>query len=376
MGKDVKAREILERSARQMESELSDQPELKAQLLATIAEGQRALGLVEAATASAQQAVHLVAGTGSSAERFARLALARSHIRDRNIPAARAELKLIREMSRTPVERMELLLEEQGLTIRLGDFDKAQLRYEAALASDLFDAAVSEELRIRIKLAQVPVLQMVKKQDEALDLARDAYVDAQHSRRSDLLVQAGFRLISALRSVGEFDQAIDKGRETVELARSTYGKGHSVYADALTVYANALSQSGRAEETIPIRHEVIEITTALFGADSLNLLSLRNNLANSLARSGRMGEAVTIFRALAAEAQVRLPDESPSYQHYSQSLAEALLAEGELDEAIEVIDRAIADAIKVSDSSVMDSYINSLNAMKDQAENAISQQKD
>ena len=131
LGKDVKARDILERSAKQLETELSDQPELKAQLLTTIAQGQRALGLETEAATTARLAVELTADSGTEAEREARLALVASAIAVRDIPLARSELGHVRALSRTARQRAELLLAEQGLVRKVGDWDRGQKLYQS-----------------------------------------------------------------------------------------------------------------------------------------------------------------------------------------------------------------------------------------------------
>ncbi|MCB1590059.1 MAG: tetratricopeptide repeat protein, partial [Xanthomonadales bacterium] len=364
LGKDVKAKDILERSAKQLETELSDQPELKAQLLATIAEGQRALGLEQEANNSASRAVELVAGTGSEGERRARLSLASGYTRDRNIEPATAELALVREMTSGVVAEAELLLAEQELMERIGGFDRSDKLFNSFMAKRRNDlASVQIGLLSWIQINQATTLQMLQRRDEAFALAKQVF-DRSGSGSVEIRIKAANKMSSALRSRGDVDAAIEVSRQAVLLSQAVYGKKHSSYVAAANTYANALMVAGRHAEAMPIRRESLRIDADIYGANSTTLFSKRHNLALDLVAVGDFEEAARIWRELMIGAATRLPDESLSYQLFSLSLAGVLYKLGQVDEALDVLDDAIEDGSRTVGNSKMDRYIQRLMALR------------
>lgn len=377
LGKDVKARDILERSARQLETDLGDQPELKAQLLATIAEGQRALGLAQDSAATASRAVALVADQGGEAERLARLALAAAEIAARDIPAARLQLDRVRALSSSPAQNASLLLAEQDLMRRLGDYDRSESLYRAFredFATRLGE--VEPALLRRIDINHVGTLQMLKRREEALALA-EATCQSLQVATAELQIRCELARLSALRVLERFELALPLSAELVERTRALYGPSHGMYAAALTSHANVLSALGRVDETLPLRREIIAIDQLLNGAESITGLTQIYNLAHALTRVGQLQEGLALLQTISERARRELPDESPSFQFYALAHARALIDAGQSPRAIEVLDAAIADGERHIEASVMADYVGRLKELRSQsAQEAQSQSSD
>ncbi|MCB1635572.1 MAG: serine/threonine protein kinase [Xanthomonadales bacterium] len=111
LGKDVKARDILERSATQLETELSDQPKLKAQLLATIAEAQLSLSLVPEALKNTRLAVVFGNESGDEDACFVwQKSLARAHLAERKLDDTLLALDNLSRCARNGDEELEYAL--------------------------------------------------------------------------------------------------------------------------------------------------------------------------------------------------------------------------------------------------------------------------
>jgi hypothetical protein len=108
----------------------------------------------------------------------------------------------------------------------------------------------------------------------------------------------------------------------------------------------------------------LTIAESLHGKGSPTLLSLRYNLARSLVQSGELGEGIDLLTELSHSSSKDLPDDSPSHQLYAISLAEALLVSGQHERALNVVDAAVTDGRRHSDSSVMSGYLQRLEELR------------
>ena len=303
-GATITARELLDRGALRVGTELSDQQELQATLLATIGQVYQQLGLYDSAVPLLEQALEVrreVQGPihAEVAESLNHLGvtLAKAGAYDRAEPYFRQALEVRRALySEThpevgaSVNNLALVLHE------LGDYRAAETLYRQALATQ--------------------------------ELLPEADVTALSN------------LALLLYDQGDYSEAERLYRESLRHFERS-GTEDPVVARLRTELGMTLLEQGRLEEAERALRRAVERRRELLGPHHPDLAMSLKPLATLLTRRGDLEQAVTLHREALAIRR-NLSPEHPQVADSLAGLAEALTASGELEEAENLLDEALA----------------------------------
>jgi serine/threonine-protein kinase len=310
-GAEVTAAELLDRGAARIETELADDPEVRARLLSVIGRVYRSLNLFEPAAATLESALRLQLelhdGPHPDVART-RLALAQGYAQTGRpaeaVTLAEAALADWRVLEPTPGFGVAESLMDLGNYHHLtGDHQAGGPYFEELLG--VVDTLPREP---RPELVELLV------------------ISAQ--------IHSGSR--------GELDRALALQAEALEMAVAVFGEVHPVVGDSLVAMSTYLSRAGRVPEAEGYSRRALRSARMLYPAgDHSQVAIAEGDLALTLYLQGRPAEAEPLMRsALRIHRATQGPDAyviGPRLSH----LAGILLARGERDEAEALFREAI-----------------------------------
>jgi tetratricopeptide (TPR) repeat protein len=297
---DITARELLERGAERIESELAAQPEVQAEMMFLLGGISRKLNQYDRAQALLDRALTLRGGTTRSSDAVADVTgeLARlAH--DRGRPD---------EAERLHREALEMRKASQGAG-------------HASVGASMRDLAA--------------VLTSRGKYDEAERLLRDALVlhqtiyGPEHAEIASDLEE----LQSTLRGRGDPGAAVVAARRCLDMRLKLLGADHLDTATAMNNLAILLYDKWELAEAERLYRQVLTFDRRRLGELHSNTATVMNNLAFVLRDQGQYDEAERLYRS-ALDLDKRLfGDQHPYVATVMSNLATTLLKKGELDEA-------------------------------------------
>jgi serine/threonine-protein kinase len=330
-GGTVTAREILDRGAERVRSEIAGPPELRATLLEALAGAYRNLGLYEQAEPLLVEALTVRRRRGGAELRLAETLDALGVVRALRGEYADAEPLLaealaIRERVLEPshpdvarsLNNLALVRHDRG------DYAGAEPLYRRVLALEPDDGGAAGRGRLTT-LSNLALL--------LHDLGRYAEAEAAYrevlERRRRLLGPDHPDLAAALGDLGRVVEARGRWQEAepllgraVELARARYPEGHPELARAYHQLGDLLGRSrASAEEGEALLRRALAMREASLGADHPETAASRLALARLLAGRGDAEAAAGFYARAAASFRAALPAGHPS-------LGEALLGRG------------------------------------------------
>lgn len=351
-GREITARELLERGRQRVESALARQPEAQVELLHVLGDIHRELGLHEQAEALFRRAVDL----------------ARARYGDESLEVAneltdygtalwaqgkydQAERVLVKGLA---IRRRELGREDPRLAETLsnlgavlegkGEFDHAEALYREALSIDRAHYG-SEHIEVAKDLDSLGVLlDRAGKFQEANSPLRQALalrrklLDPDHP----LVIMSLHNLAQSLHSQGQDEEAERLEREVLEKRRRLYPKGHPDVAMALQQLAVFVETRGAYEEEEALLLEALDIRRNWLGPDHPDTITLVNNLAVLRYRMGNLSGAESSTREALASWRRELGDEHPNAMIALNNLGAILSDEGRYAEAEPMLRQALA----------------------------------
>lgn len=309
-GAQLSARELLDRGWSGVRTELGGQPEVRIELLDTVGEAYRQLGLYDRADPLFVQALADARGTAMPPASQVRALRSLGRLRsdqgrhDEAEPLLRDALARMRAVYGTRHAEVAATLDDLGLVrFRRGDVEGAERIYRDALAmrralfgnehADVADSldALGLALRQRGGYAAAEPLH-----SEALALRR-RLLPAGHP---DLA--RGMSDLALVRTdLGEFDSAEALYREAKGLLVQAYGARHPHVATVSNNLARLLQVQRRFDEALPLLREALAIRIESLGERHETVALAHNDLGLTLAESGDdAGAEAAYARALAA----------------------------------------------------------------------------
>ncbi len=302
MGAEMPARQILEEGVRRLETELRDEPEVRAELFDAVARIQASLGLLDQALASAERAASERARLfgQASLERAVSLTTIGNVLLAKGQPAdagARFEEALgvfAAHRDRPSVACANALSGRAQTRLAKGDLPGALA--DERRAYELVSAALGEGAAESLEhLSNLAVLET-----EAGTFAQAARIfrrilarlEPTEGRDSAKVLDVVLNLATALDSAGENAEALALFERVVEGRRKIYGKGHPALAEALIITSLRLSRAGRNEEALSA---LAEARATYAPADHPELASVDNYAGLVLIELGRFSEAERAF---------------------------------------------------------------------------------
>jgi tetratricopeptide (TPR) repeat protein/tRNA A-37 threonylcarbamoyl transferase component Bud32 len=390
-GDRVTARELLDRGAMRIRNDLGDQPQLRGEMLLTLATLYRQLGQFP-------QAAGLLADAreGDAAQRLptywpATLELAVVERERGRLDASGALLDAVLAADVEPALRARalteraLLREKQGafpdgiedvraalaiddgrglegrvdrardhhahalLLTRLGRFDEAAVAFGEAIA--LATAALSED---DTRVAQIrndySVLLLSRSQPAEGEAEARKTLEARRRRLGDrhpAVAESLQVLGAALRQQGRLDQAQAAFEEALAIQRTTLGDDHGDVANTLNSLAIlAASRFDFAAAEAPMR-ESLAIQRRIGQGETTAAAATATNLGSVLMRQGRYEEAQSLLTDALAVQLEAFGERHPAIVNSTHTLAQLALRRGDFAEAERQARRAVEIAVAV-----------------------------
>jgi tetratricopeptide (TPR) repeat protein len=305
-GNTVTAREILDKSSKEIDKSLEKDPELQAQMMYVMGRVYLGLGLYPKAQSLLEQAVEIqrtVLGPGHAETLASMNALAVGLEEEGRLPEAE---KLARQTLATArqtlgaknadtlksMNTLDSILTEEGKYAEaeklaretvdsarslLGPEDPDSVKYLASLAV------------VENALGRFPEAEKLLR--EALEVQRRV-VGPEHP--DTLLLTSN--LVVVLDDSGRWAEAEKVERELLDIERRILGPEHPQTLVAMDNLANALSELGRYAEAEKLARETVGLRTRISGPDHPMTTGAVYNLACILAREGRRDEAISFLR--------------------------------------------------------------------------------
>ncbi|HEU4415878.1 MAG TPA: serine/threonine-protein kinase [Candidatus Angelobacter sp.] len=342
-GTSVTAREILDKAARDIDTGLSRDPELQAQMMDVMGQVYGNLGLYGRAEELLKRVVatrRSVLGardpqTLSSMDELGWVLNREGHYKD-------AE-KLQQETLDT---RRRVLGEEQPDTLRsmsnlastfmqeghYADAEKLQ-RQTLDIQRRVLGPEHPETLRSMTNLGNTIYRSGRLKEAEAMQL------ETMETQRRVLVpghpdtMRSIGNLANTLLRAGRYSEAEKLQRESLELRRRVLGPEHPDTLVAMTDLAISVKRQGRYAEAERLERDALEVQRRVLGAQHPSVLTSMNNLSGTLTSENRPGEAETLLReALDIQRRVLGP-QHPETLRSMVNIASCLRQQGRCDDA-------------------------------------------
>lgn len=329
-GKELTAREVFEQVGAVALSSPEEQPDTRAELVATIARIYLQLGMPN----EAQRLLDSLPSGESSTATEQNIALMRVQALLANDRPALAEEKLAisRSLAGSAQQSAEWDLLEARLRVVQGKQDVA-LRLLRGLSDAT--AGVEDALQREARRDLSEVLLSLERREEAHAVAVSLL---EHERR--LFPQGHPDLLATLTQVIRIDSYLERtdeaaalAKEILPLANRLYGENSAIYANALTHYAAALGGMGNLREARDHSERALRITEGLFGKESAAAARMQFNLANLTDSLGDAAVAQTHYRQAALVGEKTLPEHSPALFLFRLLAAYSLVNSGDYAEA-------------------------------------------
>jgi serine/threonine-protein kinase len=350
-GKEITARQLLDRGAQRIDAELAGQPEIQAEMLLVVGNiyhrlgmdreslplferalqvRKRAPGGDELGVAEAELAVGgagLLARDLDKAGAFLDAALEkRRRLRGNDHPETAFACSLLGQLR---FERADL----EGAQALLDEAVRVQRRHAPATSADLA-TTLTVLGRVHQTLGELDLAEPLYR--EALEVRRRLHGD-QHSA----VAAAVFNVATVLQEKGDIPGSEVLYREVLSVHRRLLGPNHDMVANVLNNLATALIVKGQYREAERLLGEALDIRRQLHGADSPHLASGLHNLARALRPQGRLVEAESKSRQAVALAAGVFGDGHPDVATMRVELARTLSEKGEWVEAGALTRRAL-----------------------------------
>ena len=351
-------RELLDEAAMKAEAELSDQPEVQADVFSAIGMAKRHLGQTRAAEQHLRKALEIRERTFGAehalvAESRHNLAWALHDLPD--YPQAERECRAALEMRRRvlgddhPAVAQSLAM-LGDLTRHTGDLNAAESYFDEALRifraktgdddprtlGALNDLALVYEAASRFNDAETVLRRVVETQ-------RRVFGESHPRTLSSMKILA--RIVGL--KLGRLDEGEAMIREALAKNRAIYPNGHKEIAWNLSSLAQMLKARGNLQEAEQITRESLEMARKVFGSDHIEVTWRMGDLADVLRRRGRNDEAELLLRDVLAVAQRSYGDAHRATVSRRIVLCVFLRDKGEYTEAESLCAAAVSGAQKL-----------------------------
>src|SRR5215472_5240604 len=367
-GNAVSAREILDRSAKEIDASLTSDPELQAKMMYTMALTYRGLGLYPRAQllqerAFAIQRRHLGDGHRDTLNSMDNLAgILRDEGRDQEAEKiSRAALGTSRRVlgQRDP-DTLRLMVTLGGALYQQGHYAEAETLFRESfeiqrvvLGPEHPDTLGSMNDLAAAYYQEARYPEAEKLDRESLEIRRRVLGQNHPNTLASMM-----NLANALNQQGHFPEAEAISREALNIQRQVLGPEHPDTLLARSVLATSLNGKGDYAGAEKLRRETLEIQRRVLGPAHPETLLNLGALALDLSHEQRHRDAETMFREEIETATSSKRTESISAAWYDFACGMALA--GHRNEALLYLQRAIDEGHQAPEDIVADADLKSL----------------
>ena len=311
-GNSITAREILDRSSQQIETNLASDPEAQAQMMFVMGEVYNSLGLLSQGRALVARAAEL-------------------------------QNKLLGPEHPETLKSRSLLAEILLFQGHAVEAEKLQ-RETLAARRRILGSDHPETIRSMSRLAKVLIFhglnaEAVALQREALATARRT-LGPQHPQTL-VLSNSLAQHLSFGGTQEQYREAEKLQREALDIEKTVLGSDHPDTVNASYNLATVLYSQGRSPEAEKMFRETLSIQTRILGPENGDTLNTRNSLAMSLAQQRRYREAEEMYLGTRAIQQRVLGPEHNNTAVSTYNLACLAALQGHRNRAIELLTHAV-----------------------------------
>ncbi|HTS64600.1 MAG TPA: tetratricopeptide repeat protein [Candidatus Acidoferrales bacterium] len=309
-GREVTARELLDRGMVRLQGELKDEPQTRASLFHTIGVVFVALDRKDSAKAAFEQAAQIRRTTASAD----RLGLAET----------------LKELGHLEADR--------------GNLDRAEAEYREALTirrSVLGDNSV----KVADSLTNLGNIQWYRgRMKEAEKLYREAVATAERGGASDDdIARLNVAVAAALSPQDRLEEEIGILTDSLATLRRTRGPENNLVLRVINNLSATLSNAGRYDEAERLQRELLATRRKILGNEHYDVALALYNLGNTLHELGRLAEAEAALAESRDIWRKSLPQPHVQVAWALNDLAGPLREEGRLDDA----DQATREALDI-----------------------------
>ena len=343
LGNSITAREILDKGAERINTELDEQPQIQATLMDTMGTVYTSLGLYPEAARLVERSLvkrRELYGNDDESVAASLAHLGEVQTLQANYEEAEGNLReslaarrsLFGETSEPVAESATRLAD---VLQRQGDYDTAR-------------ELILEALDIRRQLYESPHVAIAESLE---DLGLNYYDQAQYREAVDSLEQAVAmrrqlhgnvhpalaeainNLAFALEDVGEADMAEQLYREALGIKRTVLGERHPEVAVGLNNIAGFYRMRGNLDAAAVASREALDIYRENYGEAHPDIAVTLNDLASTMYASGRENEAIDLARQSLEMRRDLLGEDHPATAAQGASLGYWLVESGDYAEA-------------------------------------------
>ncbi len=352
-GNSITAREVLDKGAERIENDLKEQPEVRADLMETMANVYDRLGLYDRAARLAEEALVFRRQVGAREP----VALARSLNVLGNVLVDKGDLKAAEAVYREALERRRSLHgnDSQEVAESLNNlaavFD-TQGRFEESGKMLLESLAVKrkvlgpEDQRVATTLMNLGVNLYKRGNLEGSKVYLREALEIQSKALGEDHPDVAFTLqsLGVLEDEqGRYAEAEKTYREALALQRKVLGQEHADVVTTLTNLGNTLVHAGRDAEAAAVFAEALPMSRKLYGADSTDTAFVLAGLADVERRRGNLREAEALAREVLEYREKKLGPDHTDTAEARVLLGEVLLDRGLLADAEANLRRGLTD---------------------------------
>jgi tetratricopeptide (TPR) repeat protein len=316
LGNKITAREILDKGATRIDTELADQPAIQATLMDTMGTVYTSLGLYDSA-----------------------------------IPLVRKAYERRLKLWGTEHAEVASSLNHLGEVLTLkSDYAEAEksLRQALDVRRKLFGPDSAEVADTLITLADLLRLQGEHTKGEpvireAMAIRRKLYGDKPHPDVARSLEVLGLNYYDR----GEYETAIRYLREGLAMQQKLHPGAHPALAESIDTLAFALMELGKPEEAEPLARLALAMKRQLYGEVHPETATGLNNLAYALEARERYDDAEATYRASLAINRKLLGESDPAIALNLSNIAFVEYAKGERKSAIRTLRESLDMGRKV-----------------------------
>ncbi len=294
-GRDVSARELLDRGAARLAETLREQPQLHAELASQLAAAYRQLGGYDRSIDLAEQA---------------------------------------RDAARSDEQRARALIELGRTHGAQGEFDDAERNLREALAI----APKPLRMDVRLRLAEI----LSERGDKAaLAMAEETLADARTESAAELIARALLVVGGIHFRESRLEQAANALNEALSLRRMQRGETHTLTAQTQHDLGVIVLQQGDAAAAVALFEKALAARRTLLGDEHPDVADSEFNLGTALRRQGDTERGAVLIADAVAMQRKLLGDAHPLVANGLNSLALLAYAQGEGATAITRLDEAL-----------------------------------
>ena len=353
LGNTITAREILDRGADKIETELADQPSIQSTLMETMGKVYTKLGLYEPAALLLERSLaKRMAMFGEQTIEVADSKNALGEVLTLQAEFADAE-RYLREALTS--RRAILHRDDPAIADTLSNLAEVMTldgRYEEA--GPLVDEALAIRKRYYGDQAHPDIARSLEavgfnryyrgSYEAAVSSLRDAaeMSRAVHGEIHPDLAQAQSNLAYVLYEIGDYAGARTLFEDALTMVRQLYGAKHKEVASALVNVATVQQDEGEIALAEKNYREALQIQRELLGPEHPDVINTMNNLAFLMYDAGRETQAIDLMRETLAIARGAYGNDHPEVGRIATNLGFWLIQARVYDESKALIDEALA----------------------------------